>query len=99
MLKDVSEMTTYFALVRKDPESDYGVDFPDFPGCVTAGTTFEEACLMANEALQFHIEGMVEDGALIPAPSSLDVIMSDPHNTNATVIQVSLPHNFQQVTR
>jgi hypothetical protein len=34
MLKDVSEMRTYFALVRKEPESDYGVDFTDFPGCV-----------------------------------------------------------------
>ena len=99
MLEDVSEMRTYFALVRKEPGSDYGVDFTDFPGCINAGTTFEEACLMASEALQFHIEGMVEDGALIPAQTSLDVIMSDPRNTDAIAIQVSVPIHFQQVTR
>jgi hypothetical protein len=32
-------MTSYIALLRKDVDSDYGVEFPDFPGCVTAGTT------------------------------------------------------------
>ena len=49
-------MRTYIALLRKDPDSDYGVDFPDFPGCVTAGSTLEEARAMAEEALAFHIE-------------------------------------------
>ena len=33
----------YIGLVHKDPESDYGVSFPDLPGCVTAGHTFEGA--------------------------------------------------------
>jgi predicted RNase H-like HicB family nuclease len=32
-------MTAYIALIRKEPDSDFGVDFPDFPGCVTAGRT------------------------------------------------------------
>ncbi len=34
---------SYIALLRKDEGSDYGVEFPDFPGCVTAGKTLEEA--------------------------------------------------------
>jgi predicted RNase H-like HicB family nuclease len=92
-------MGTYFALVRKDPDSDYGVDFPDFPGCVTAGDTFEETCAMANEALALHIEGMMEDSDLIPVPSSLDEIMADPHNTGAIVIEIAMPTHFRQVTR
>ena len=45
-------MSTYIALIRKDPDSDYGVDFPDFPGCVTAGSTLDEARSMADEALR-----------------------------------------------
>jgi predicted RNase H-like HicB family nuclease len=44
-------MTTYIGLLRKEKCSDYGVDFPDFPGCITAGRTHDEACRMAAEAL------------------------------------------------
>ncbi len=51
----------FFAVIDKDPNSDYGVMFPDFLGCVTAGTTIDEATEMAAEALQFHIDGVYED--------------------------------------
>ena len=81
-------MTAYVALLRKDPESDYGVDFPDFPGCVTAGKTLEDARRMAAEALRFHIEGMIEDGEAIPEPSGLDDIMADPDRRNAVAVLV-----------
>jgi predicted RNase H-like HicB family nuclease len=64
----------YIAVIDKDQNSDYGVMFPDFLGCVTAGTTIDEATEMAAEALQFHIDGMIEDGEDIPLPSSLEKI-------------------------
>ncbi len=48
-------MTGYIALLRKEPGSDFGVDFPDFPGCVTAASTLEEAHRAAAEALSFHV--------------------------------------------
>jgi predicted RNase H-like HicB family nuclease len=54
-------MTSYIALLRKDADSDFGVDFPDFPGCLTAGATLEEARHMAEKALELHVEGMIED--------------------------------------
>ena len=41
----------YIAYLHKDRNSDYGVSFPDFPGCITAGKTLEEAHRMAAEAL------------------------------------------------
>ena len=81
-------MTVYIALLRKDPKSDYGVDFPDFPGCVTAGSTVEEAASMAREALAFHIEGLVEDGQVVPEPSDLDKVMRDPANRDGVAILV-----------
>ena len=81
-------MTVYIGLLRKDPKSDFGIDFPDFPGCVTAGRTIEEAVAMAREALGFHIEGMVEDGEKIPPPSGLEAVTSDPENEGAVPILV-----------
>lgn len=49
-------------------EGNYGVVFPDFPGCVSAGDTLSEVAEMANEALQLHVEGMAEDAEAIPEP-------------------------------
>jgi predicted RNase H-like HicB family nuclease len=58
----------YIGLIHKDRDSDFGVSFPDFPGCVTAGSTIEEAFEMAKEALAGHIEVMLEEGIDIPDP-------------------------------
>ena len=81
-------MTVYIGLLRKDPTSDFGVDFPDFPGCVTAGSTIEEAVAMAREALGGHIECMVDEGQEIPSPSGLEAVTSDPENEGAVPILV-----------
>lgn len=62
----------YVAVVRKQRGSDYGVEFPDLPGCITAGSTLEEALRMAREALAFHLQGMAEDGEDIPPPTPFD---------------------------
>src|SRR5271166_1439579 len=67
-------MTTYVALIHKDPDSDYGVSFPDFPGCVSAGSTLDEAIAMAKEALALHIEGLLEDDENVPAPTAIDEV-------------------------
>lgn len=81
-------MATYIALLRKDASSDYGVDFPDLPGCVTAGRTLEEARIAAAEALSLHLEGLAEDGEAAPEPSSTDQVMADPHNRDAVAFLV-----------
>ena len=81
-------MADYVALLSKDPDSDYGVDFPDFPGCVTAGETPEEARELAVEALCLHIEGMIQDGERIPSPSSVEEIRADPANSDAVDVFV-----------
>ncbi|MBI4963789.1 MAG: type II toxin-antitoxin system HicB family antitoxin [Desulfomonile tiedjei] len=84
-------MGTSIALLRKEKDSDFGVDFPDFPGCITAGKTLDEANKRASEALKFHIKGMLEDGDPIPEPSSLDEIMADPANDHAVPFLVTVP--------
>jgi len=80
----------YIAYLYKDRDSDFGVSFPDFPGCVTAGRTLEEARRMAVEALTLHIEGMVEDDEVVPAPSNLDALANDPDMKGAVAVLVSV---------
>jgi predicted RNase H-like HicB family nuclease len=92
-------MTAYIGLLRKQKNSDYGVDFPDFPGCVTAGRTLDEARRMAAEALAFHIEGMQADGLDIPPPASLDVIMADRHNKGAVAVLLDVPEKPKRALR
>lgn len=67
----------YVAFVHKDPDSAYGVSFPDFPGCVSAGDTADEALTNAVEALSGHVAAMHADGDAIPAPRSLDEVLAD----------------------
>jgi predicted RNase H-like HicB family nuclease len=80
----------YIAYLHKDSKSDFGVSFPDFPGCVTAGKTLEEARRMAEEALALHIGGMAEDGEAIPEPSTIDDVAEDPAMKDAVAFLVSV---------
>ena len=51
----------------------YGIVFLDFPGCISAGDTMEEVIAMGHEALQLHLDGMIEDEDNIPAPSVVTI--------------------------
>jgi predicted RNase H-like HicB family nuclease len=81
----------YIALIHKDPGSDFGVSFPDFPGCGSAGSTLDEARDMATEALALHLKGLEEDGETLPEPSSLQEVMSDAENRGGVAILVAAP--------
>lgn len=70
-------MLRFIALVHNDEGSDYGVSFPDLPGCVTAGATLAEARIFAEEALALHLAGLIEDAEVVPVPSSWDEVMGD----------------------
>lgn len=78
------------AVVHKDSDSDYGVSFPDFPGCVTADPDIKDAGKMAYQALLFHIRGMLEDGDTIPVPSAFEDIACDPDYADAVAFWQSL---------
>jgi predicted RNase H-like HicB family nuclease len=80
----------YIAYLHKDRNSDYGVSFPDFPGCITAGRTLDEASRMAAEALALHMQGMIEDGDPVPEPSRVDDIAADAARRGAIAFMVSV---------
>ena len=81
-------MANYIAIVHKDHNSDFGVSFPDFPGCVTAGNNIDEAKDMAQDAIALHVNGMIEDGERLPVPSKLEEIMADSDYTDAVAYLV-----------
>ena len=92
-------MRSYIALIHKENDSDFGVFFPDFPGCITAGETLDEAYRMAAEALALHLQGMAEDGEAIPEPSRLEDIMAAPDNRDGVAVLVEGPKAASRAVR
>jgi predicted RNase H-like HicB family nuclease len=92
-------MRHYIALIHKDEGSDYGVSFPDLPGCVTAGKTLDEARAFAEEALALHLAGLEEDGEAISYPSSLEAIMADPANRDGVAVLVPVKEAAPRIVR
>jgi len=64
-------------VIHKDKESDYGVTVPDFPGCFSAGDSVEDALLQAVEAIELHLEGMLEDGEAVPELTPFEVLQKN----------------------
>jgi predicted RNase H-like HicB family nuclease len=89
-------MPLYIALIHKGADSCYGVSFPDIPGLITAGDTFEEAMEEAEEALTFAAEDWTnEDGSSgLKPPRAIDQLREDPDfvkaSQGATVVEVEL---------
>lgn len=82
-------MTTYIGLLRK-AQGVYGVDFPDFPGCITAGKKLDDAIKCGIEALNAHVHLMASKGEIPPKPSSLEEILGRPDNKEAAVFLVDV---------
>ena len=84
-------MRYYIGIIHKDADSDFGISFPDFPGCVSAGADLSELAGMGEEALRGHIALMAEAGLAIPEPSSMDAVMADADFRDGTPVLVPAP--------
>lgn len=62
-------MTRYMVVVERG-ETSWGAHVPDLPGCVAVGETREEVLRLIREAIEFHIDGLRQDGLAVPTPSS-----------------------------
>jgi len=65
----------YPAVIHKD--SDYGVTFPDLPGCFSTGKTIKDAMELAQEAAELHLEGYLAEGISVPEPHGMDRYIDD----------------------
>ncbi len=68
----------YPIVIHKDKKSDYGVTVPDLPGCFSAGTTLDDALIMAREAIELHLEGLIEEGETIPKLRGIEQHQNNP---------------------
>jgi predicted RNase H-like HicB family nuclease len=59
----------YLVVIESGP-STYGAYVPDLPGCVAVGESRAEVEALIREAIEFHIEGLREEGQPLPEPHS-----------------------------
>jgi len=59
-----------YAVVIEKADSNYSAYVPDLPGCIATGKTIEKVEIKIRNAIEFHLEGMKQDGLAIPLPSS-----------------------------
>lgn len=64
-------MRNRYLVVIEKGDRNYSAFSPDVPGCIATGKTVEETLDSIRSALEFHIEGMVENGEVVPKPMPL----------------------------
>ncbi|HEX3568470.1 MAG TPA: type II toxin-antitoxin system HicB family antitoxin [Candidatus Saccharimonadales bacterium] len=69
------DITVYPAIFNPIPDGGYEVSFPDFPGCVTFGQTFEEAQEKASEVLSLWVEELEAEHMTIPKRKGRPIII------------------------
>ncbi len=66
------------AVEKGNADHAFGVIVPDLPGCFSAGDTFEEALENAQEAIELHLEGLLDADEDVPTPRKIDAYVNDP---------------------
>jgi predicted RNase H-like HicB family nuclease len=69
--------THYVAVIEKEPDTAFGVWFPDVEGCFSAGDTVEEAVTNAAAALRQHVEAVESAGRRVASARSIDEVLLD----------------------
>jgi predicted RNase H-like HicB family nuclease len=59
-----------YAVVIENAGANFSAYVPDLPGCVATGATLADTEAAIREAIEFHLDGLREDGSPIPPPSS-----------------------------
>ena len=67
-----------YAVVIEKAARNYSAYVPDVPGCVATGKTVQQTLDRLRGALEFHFEGMRQDGEPIPDPQTLVTYLDVP---------------------
>lgn len=78
-----------YVVIFEKGENSYGASVPDLPGCIAVAETMEEVRKLIAEAIEFHIEGLCEDGEVIPQPSS-SLLVQNESEVSSALIAVNL---------
>ena len=75
-------MRKYAVVIERGPNN-YSAYVPDLPGCITTGKTLDEIKTNIREAIELHLEGLMEDGSPVPEPSSVAIEVELPLQPSA----------------
>jgi predicted RNase H-like HicB family nuclease len=59
-----------YLIVIERTDSGYSTNSPDLPGCISTGKTREEAGKNMREAIEFHVDGLRQEGYPVPEPQA-----------------------------
>jgi predicted RNase H-like HicB family nuclease len=91
-------MTAYIGIIHKQADSVFGISFPDFPGCIAAADTLNDAPEAAREALALYVGLLVDSGESLAEPRSLAEVLADPDwNDFQALIVVEIEGPSKQV--
>ena len=74
-LIEIGERQMRYLVVIEKGATSFGAYVPDLPGCVAAGETRDETLKLIREAIEFHIEGLKQEGQPVPPPSSTSEVV------------------------
>lgn len=95
-------MKLYYPAIYIKSEYGYTVEFPDLPGCITQGDTFEEAFEMAEDAACGWILTSIEDGEEINAPNSVEPSCTEPYTVNVMQLDIddyAIKHSSKSIKK
>ena len=88
-------MKAKFLVVIEKGSNNYSAYSPDLPGCVATGKTFEKTVMEIRSAIEFHLEGMIENGDDLPLARSLSSYLLETDEISAqdilTSIEIEVP--------
>lgn len=89
------------ALVHKDGDT-YGISFPDYPGVISGGDSFDEAVNRGANTLVFHFQGLVDDGEIVPMPTTPENAVVSAHaeltaGAMPALIEIEFPGRSQRI--
>lgn len=64
-------MRKFAIIIEKAPDGGFGAYAPDLPGCIGMGATKEETLQNMAEAIQFHMDGLLEEGMPLPESNAV----------------------------
>lgn len=81
----------FIVVLHTDDGQRFGVTVPDLPGCFSGGDSLDDALASAREAIDAHVEALIEDGVAVPAGASLTVHQANPDFRGGVWAVVDVP--------
>lgn len=87
------ETLKVIAVIHKDEDTAYWISAPDLPGCMSCGETINECIVNFHEALEMHVNGMMEDNIPLPRPRDEAAVIAacDIEPVQTITVEIAVP--------